>query len=84
MEETLKPVEREMMCATTIIPMAAIKPACPTIIGSRKYIITPKMVRIDGVKTPPKVPNLFDFAMSEENQILVITPVAPNKFNGKL
>jgi hypothetical protein len=23
-------------------------------------MITPRMVRIDGVKTPPKVPNFFD------------------------
>jgi hypothetical protein len=39
-----------------------ISPTLPTTQPKRKYIITPKIVSIDGVKTPPKVfnrPELF-------------------------
>jgi hypothetical protein len=62
-EETLIPVANAIMWATTIIPMVCHSPASPIIIGKRKYMITPRMVNIEGVKTPPKVPNLFDFAI---------------------
>jgi hypothetical protein len=51
----------EMKCATRIIARVVNKPACPTIHGSRKYMITPRIVRIEGVNTPPNVPNLLDF-----------------------
>ena len=34
-----------------------IKPALPTTQPKRRYIITPKIVKIEGVKTPPNVPN---------------------------
>jgi hypothetical protein len=33
------------------------RPIFPTTHPKRKYIITPIMVSIDGVKTPAKVPN---------------------------
>jgi hypothetical protein len=62
-DETLKPVITEIMCAITMIPIVAQNPASPTIIGSRKYMITPRMVKMDGVNTPPKVPNLLTFAI---------------------
>ena len=39
--------------------IAPIKPALPTTQPKRIYIITPKMVSIEGVKTPAKVPNFF-------------------------
>jgi hypothetical protein len=61
MEDTLRPVVTEMICATIIMPMVAHKPASPIIIGSLKYMITPKRVSIEGTNTPPKVPNLFCF-----------------------
>ena len=63
MDETLNPVDKDMMWATTMIPIVAISPACPTMVGNLKYIITPKIVKIEGVKTPPKVPNLADLAI---------------------
>jgi hypothetical protein len=46
-----------------MIPSVDHNPAAPTIIGSRRYIITPRIVNIEGVKTPPKVPNLLIFAI---------------------
>jgi hypothetical protein len=30
-------------------------------------MITPSMVNIDGVNTPPKVPNLFDLAIGNQH-----------------
>jgi hypothetical protein len=63
MEETLNPVVTEIICATTMIPMVAHKPASPTIIGSLKYMITPRIVKIEGTNTPPNVPNLELFAI---------------------
>ena len=59
----------EIICATAIIPRVAIKPAWPTIIGSLRYMITPRMERMDGVKTPPKVPNLFDLAIDNWDEV---------------
>jgi hypothetical protein len=60
MDDTLRPVAKEITCAITMIPIADNNPASPTIIGSRRYIITPRIVSMEGVKTPEKVPNLFD------------------------
>lgn len=64
MEDTLNPVVMEIIWAITIIPMVAHNPAWPMIIGKRMYMITPRMVSIEGVNTPPKVPNLFDLAIN--------------------
>ena len=61
-DDTLKLVVAEIRWAITIIPMVAIRPASPTIIGKRIYIITPRMVKMEGVKTPLKVLNLLDCA----------------------
>ena len=58
-EATLSPVATEMMCATTMMAIVVHNPAWPTIVGRRRYMITPRIVRIDGVKTPAKVPNFF-------------------------
>jgi hypothetical protein len=33
-----------------------IKPTFPTTQPNRRYIMTPRIVKIDGVKTPPNVP----------------------------
>jgi hypothetical protein len=52
-------VERVMATATMIIINAPITPAFPTTHGWRMYIITPKMVRNVGVKTPAIVPNFL-------------------------
>jgi len=39
-------------------------PDSPMIIGSLRYMITPRIVRMEGTKTPPNVPNLFTFDMT--------------------
>jgi len=60
-EATLKLVVIEIIWAITIIAMVFINPACPIMVGNLKYIITPNMVKIEGVKTPLKVPNFLFF-----------------------
>ncbi len=55
----LKPVEIEITWAIIIIIIVPIRPALPTTQPILKYIITPKIVRIEGVKTPAKAPNFF-------------------------
>lgn len=47
-----------------MIPIAPIRPALPTTQPKRIYMITPKIVRIEGVKTPANAPNLFFSAMN--------------------
>jgi hypothetical protein len=37
------------------------RPTFPTTQPKRRYIITPRIVSMDGVKTPPKVPSPLDF-----------------------
>jgi hypothetical protein len=59
MDDTLKPVVTEMRCATTMMPSVAKRPPWPTIQGRRMYMMTPRIVRIAGVNTPPKVPNFL-------------------------
>lgn len=68
-DETLNPVDMEIICATTIIATEVKNPACPTIQGNLRYIITPSIVKIEGVNTPLKVPNLPDFINIFENYI---------------
>ena len=55
-EETLKPVATVMRWATTTMISAPPKPTLPTTFPSERYMTTPRMVRIDGVNTPPNVP----------------------------
>jgi len=62
-EATLRPVVKDIMWAITMIPMVFIKPACPMIAGKRRYMITPKMVNMEGVNTPLKVPNFLALAI---------------------
>ena len=59
----IKPVVTDIICAITIIARAYISPASPTTQPSRIYIITPRMVNIDGVNTPAKAPNFFACAI---------------------
>src|SRR5690606_39113181 len=63
MDEMLRPVVTEITCATAMIPRAMYRPALPTTQGRRMYMMTPRIVRIDGVNTPPKVPNFPSFDM---------------------
>jgi hypothetical protein len=43
-----------------------IRPALPTTQPKRRYIITPKIVNIEGVKTPPNVSNPVAWAAELE------------------
>ena len=52
-------VDSVMATAIIIISKAPITPALPTTQEWRIYMITPKMVRNVGVKTPAIVPNFF-------------------------
>ena len=60
----LKPVVTAITCAIMIIMIVPNKPALPTTQPKRIYIITPKMVNIDGVKTPSNVLNFFVLVIS--------------------
>lgn len=60
-EAKLRLVEKDMMCATTIIPNVLISPAWPRMTGNLRYMITPRMVSMEGVKTPLNVPNFLAF-----------------------
>ncbi len=42
---------------------AEYRPAVPITQPKRKYMITPKIVRIEGVKTPAKAPNFLAIAI---------------------
>ncbi|OIO89088.1 MAG: hypothetical protein AUJ92_22390 [Armatimonadetes bacterium CG2_30_59_28] len=57
MAEMESPVSRVMLLAMMRIRSAWRIPACPTTNPARMNMMTPKMVRTAGVKTPPKVPN---------------------------
>lgn len=44
-----------------------VRPACPsTHLRKRRYMMTPRMVRIDGVKTPPNVPRPCSLSAFDE------------------
>ena len=62
MDEILKPVETEIICANKIMTRALIRPAWPTTHPRRIYMITPKIVKMEGVNTPAKVPNFLGLA----------------------
>ena len=63
-EETLKPVVIEIKWAKTIIRTTCIIPEeLPTTLPKRIYIITPRIVSKEGVKTPLNVPNFFCVAI---------------------
>jgi hypothetical protein len=57
MEAMDKPVKKVMLVERVTMIKVPIRPTFPTTQPKRRYMITPKMVRIEGVKTPPKVPN---------------------------
>jgi hypothetical protein len=51
-----KAVTNVMEVAMKTIKRVETRPAFPTTQPNRRYIIAPKMVKIDGVNTPSKVP----------------------------
>jgi hypothetical protein len=52
-----KAVKNVMAVARVTIKSVPMSPTFPTTQPNRKYMITPRIVRIEGVKTPPKVPS---------------------------
>ena len=72
-ESVVRPV---MIFAQRTIPTANNTPLCPTTWPKRKNIMTPRMVNVQGVKTPPNVPNLdpdvaSSFDRENKNQFLL-------------
>jgi hypothetical protein len=61
MAERLKEVRSVMRLAIKTIMRVFNKPTCPRTQPNLKYIITPSMVRIVGVKTPRNVPKFPGF-----------------------
>jgi len=56
MAEIDKEVRKVIEVERVTIANVPSKPTLPTTQPKRRYIITPKIVRIDGVYTPPNVP----------------------------
>ena len=56
MEDMERAVARVITKERVIISQAPNNPAFPTTHPRRRYIITPRMVKIEGVNTPPNVP----------------------------
>ncbi len=52
----LRPVSKVIAVAIVTMINVFRRPALPTTQPNRRYMITPRIVRIDGVKTPPNVP----------------------------
>ena len=60
MDDILKPVDTDTTCAIIIMPITINSvPEFPTTHPNRRYMITPRIVRIEGINTPPNVPNFF-------------------------
>ena len=70
-DETLKPVVTAITWAINIMAIVPKSPEFPTTQPNRMYMITPSMVKIDGVKTPAKVPNFF-FADINNNSFWIL------------
>ena len=60
--EMESPVATAMLSATSRMPNAPATPRLPTIVPRRMNITTPRMVRMDGRKTPLNVLKLYPFA----------------------
>jgi hypothetical protein len=67
MVEILSAVANVITTASKSIPIAPTIPAFPTTHGCRIYIITPRIVKVVGVKTPANVPNVFFFIILKIN-----------------
>lgn len=66
-EEILNPVVIEITCAIKTMKIEPHSPAFPTTHPNLRYMITPSMVRMDGVNTPPKAPNFFFMFKNEQD-----------------
>ncbi len=59
--------------------IAWITPASPTTRPKRRNMMTPRIVSVLGVKTPPKVPNLFGSDREEEAVVTSFELVSPRR-----
>ena len=83
-EETDNPVIKVIQVEKKRINKTPQKPEYPIIVGKRKYIITPKIVKTLGVNTPPKVPNLFAcFVLTEHLSFFMLHSFYDNFSNLK-
>ena len=57
MADTESVVRNVIAVASVTIASAPIRPTLPTTHPKRRYMMTPRIVRIDGVNTPPNVPS---------------------------
>jgi len=55
--ETERPVRKVTELETVTITSVKASPTCPSTQPVRKYMITPRIVKILGVNTPLNVPN---------------------------
>jgi hypothetical protein len=60
MAEIDSPVKKVIEVEIVTMRKVGQSPTWPTTQPKRKYIITPRIVKIEGVNTPPKVPNPED------------------------
>ena len=59
-DDILNPVDTDTTCAIRIMPKTITSvPEFPITHPKRRYMITPRIVRIEGINTPPNVPNFF-------------------------
>jgi hypothetical protein len=56
MVEMERAVRNVMLVASVTMISAPISPTLPTTHPNRRYMMTPRIVSTDGVKTPPNVP----------------------------
>lgn len=59
MDATDKPVVTEITWANKTMPIVPSRPAFPRTQPKRWYMITPRIVKIEGVNTPKNMPYFF-------------------------
>ncbi len=57
--EIERAVTKVMALARATMPKVGSSPALPITQPARRYMMTPRMVRIEGVKTPMKAPSFL-------------------------
>ena len=67
-DDTESAVASVMRFAMTTMASAPTRPTLPTTHPARRYRMTPRMVRIDGVKTPMNVPSPLPSTGAERAQ----------------
>ena len=63
MAEMDKEVRKVMVVESVTINRVPINPTFPTTQPNLRYMITPRIVSKEGVKTPPKVPSLVELVL---------------------